>query len=138
MIGDHYDLFVMEEDMFDPAWFGDEPGADYAVGRAERNTAAVVSTHRIEHIWGMPYSYLKTEIMRQLCFMFGVPDMRREDVAVAGDQAYCLNRCILRTAHVAPDDWETLTRDRIQGGALCRGCTQDLERFFEQMAREAE
>ncbi|MHC4592647.1 MAG: hypothetical protein ACYS8L_08140 [Planctomycetota bacterium] len=62
-IGDHYDLFVMEEDMFDRQC-ADDSRARYVVGRSQRLTAAVISTYRIEHIWGMPYSYLKTEVMR--------------------------------------------------------------------------
>ena len=136
MLGDHYDLFVMEEDMFDPGGGYGGSGTDYAVGKAERMTAAVVSTHRLEHIWGMPYSYLKTEVMRQLCFMFGVPDLGRDDVTVDGDGLHCKNVCILRPAHVAPDDWEVLTEDRISKGALCGHCTQDLREFFERVAKE--
>jgi hypothetical protein len=134
--GDHYDLFVMEEDMFDPAASADGAGTDYAVGKARKMAAAVISTHRIEHIWGMPYSYLKTEAMRQLCFMFGVPDARRADVTARGDRFYCTNRCILRPAFVAPDDWDALTADRVQHGSFCENCTMDLRRFFDQVAEE--
>jgi hypothetical protein len=137
MIGDHYDLFIMEEDMFDPTAPSEGPGVDYAVGRAARYLAAVVSTHRIEQIWGMPYSYLKTEVMRQMCFMFGVPRIDREDVEIERDRAYCRNRCILRAAHVAPDDWDFLTQDRIRHGALCQSCERDLRQFFRQMAEES-
>jgi hypothetical protein len=134
--GDHYDLFIMDEDMFDPAGPRDGSAADYLVGRSERLTAAVISTYRIEHIWGMPYSYLKTEVMRQLCFMFGVPDVRRDDVVAEGDAFYCKNVCILRPARVAPDDWEELTRDRLRFGPLCGACVRDLRRFFQQVADE--
>ena len=132
---DHYDLFVLEEDMYDPAEAG--PGAQgYVVGRSRPFTAAVISTSRIEHIWGMPYSYLKTEVMRQLCYMFGVPDIRREDVTAEGQELHCQNVCILRAAYVAPNDWERLTEDRLTSGALCERCTNDLRRFFEQVAQE--
>jgi len=136
LLGDHYDLFIMEEDMFDPGEASGQPPADYAVGRAERLSAAVISTHRIEHVWGMPYSYLKTEVMRQLCFMFGVPDPRRGDVVREGQNAFCTNVCILRAAHVAPDDWGRLTEDRITKGALCEHCAEDLRHFFETVADE--
>lgn len=138
MLGDHYDLFIMQEDMFDPDVAGGSQQDDYTVGRAARHKAAVISTHRIEHIWGMPYSYLKTEIMRQLCFMFGVPSESRDDVVRAGGGLYCRNRCILRLATKAPDDWDALTGDRIKGGALCEACTRDLGRFFRKMADEAD
>jgi hypothetical protein len=137
MLGEHYDLFIMQEDMFSAPGDGEHGPREYVVGKAQRLTAAVVSTHRIEHIWGLPYSYLKTEVMRQLCFMFGVPDMRRSDVTVENDGHYCPNVCILRPAHVAPDDWQRLTEDRLRHGALCEGCTRDLRRFFQQVAREA-
>lgn len=135
-LGDHYDLVVMDEDMFDPHSAADGPDAGYVVGRAQPLTAAVISTYRLEHIWGMPYSYLKTEVMRQLCFMFGVPDAAREDVKAVGETCYCTNTCILRPAFVAPDDWEKLTEDRLAAGSLCEPCTEDLRRFFRQAARE--
>ncbi|MFW6189190.1 MAG: hypothetical protein ACOC7T_02055 [Planctomycetota bacterium] len=136
-LGDHYDLFVMEEDMFDPGEAEAEGGPGYTVGKSEKLRAAVISTHRIEHIWGLPYSYLKTEVMRQLCFMFGVPDPEREDVVVEGDSARCTQVCILRPARVAPDDWERLTEDRLKQGALCESCARGLQRFFQQAAYES-
>jgi len=135
-LGDHYDLCVMDEDLFDPDSAALGRDADYVVGRAQPLTAAVISTYRLEHIWGMPYSYLKTEVMRQLCFMFGVPDPAREDVEATGDACYCTNTCILRPAFVAPDDWEKLTEERLAAGPLCEHCTDDLRRFFRQAARE--
>jgi hypothetical protein len=107
------------------------------VGQASRLTAAVISTHRIEHIWGMPYSYLKTEVIRQLCFMFGVPGKRRGDVVATERGVMCANVCVLRPAYVAPDDWERLTADRLRHGALCRPCLEDLRRFFQRAARDA-
>lgn len=134
--GDHYDLFIMEEDMFDPLSSGNGTGLDYVVGRSQRMMAAVISTYRIEHIWGMPYSYLKTEVMRQLCFMFGVPDIAREDVVAEGEGLHCTNVCVLRPARLAPGDWQRLTEDRLTRGALCKRCTEDLRRFFDQAARE--
>jgi predicted Zn-dependent protease len=136
MIGDHYDLFVMEEDMFDPCAESGEPGRQYAIGRSVRYSAAVISTYRIDHIWGMPYSYLKTEVMRQLCFMFGVPNIGRDDVEVVGNGVHCTNTCILRVAREAPDDWDRLTEDRIKEGAFCTHCRNDLRRFFLQVAGE--
>ena len=135
-LGDHYDLCIMEEDMFDPARPAGQEGAGYVVGRSEPLTAAVISTYRIDHIWGMPYSYLKTEVMRQLCFMFGVPDRKRPDVEMHGDACYCTRICILRAALVAPEDWERLTEDRLAHGAFCEACSADLRRFFHGVARE--
>ena len=136
LLGDHYDLFVMEEDMFDPRRGEGEQRMAYTVGKADRLTAIVISTYRIAHIWGMPYSYLKTEVMRQLCFMFGLPDEHRTNILVEGGSRYCANVCILRPASVAPDDWDRLTTDRLARGALCPECTADLQSFFEQAARE--
>ena len=73
---------------------------------------------------------LKTEVMRQLCFMFGVPGPGREDLLAEDDRHYCPNVCILRPAHVTPDDWERLTEDRLAKGALCEECTGELREFF--------
>jgi hypothetical protein len=134
LLGDHYDLFVMEEDMYDPAdgeRSGESGGPSYSVGASRAMAAAVISTHRIEHIWGMPYGCTKTEVMRRLCFMFGVPSRLRSDIERARDGiAHCKNVCILRRAEVAPDDWERLTADRLKHGALCEHCTEDLRQFF--------
>ncbi len=135
-LGDHYDLFIMEEDMFDPLSAGGGAAVDYVVGRSRRMTAAVISTYRIESTWGLPYSYLKTEVMRQLCFMFGVPDIARDDVVAEGEALSCSNVCLLRPAHRAPSDWARLTEDRLGKGALCERCAEDLRRFFEQAAEE--
>lgn len=139
MLGDHYDLFVMEEDMFDPQQAGQgDSSVDYAVGKASRYVASVISTHRIDHIWGMPYSYLKTEVMRQLCFMFGVPSQYREDVVVDGEMVYCNNACIMKPAQMAPEDWQKLTEIRIKQGPLCQACREDLASFFAEVAHEKE
>ena len=137
LLGDHYDLVMLEEDMYDPAESGDKPGASYSVGRSKSLTAAVISTHRIEHIWGMPYSYIKTEVMRQLCFMFGLPGATRSDTfADRKGDVYCKKTCVLRPAHVAPDDWQKLSTDRVKHGPLCNLCLRELRSFFATCAEE--
>jgi hypothetical protein len=137
LLGDHYDLFVMEEDMYDPAAEGNgSPG--YCVGACKPFSAAVISTHRIDHIWGLPYGCIKTEVMRQVCFMLGVPSSWRREVERGTDgQVFCSNRCILRRSQNAPQEWEELTADRMQHGALCELCERDLQEFFEQAHEEA-
>jgi hypothetical protein len=130
LLGDHYDLLILEEDMYAPS---EENGksSSYCVGASKPFCAAVVSTHRVEHIWGLPYSCIKTEIMRQLCFMFGVPSRWRHDVEKGPDGiAYCKNKCILQRASKAPDDWERLSDDRLKRGPLCEFCQADLHQFF--------
>ncbi len=134
LLGDHYDLFVIEEDMYLPEQEGKGPG--YCVGVCRPFTAAIVSLHRIEHIWGMPYSCTKTEIMRQLCFMLGVPSHLRDDVTGGPDgSAFCNNVCILREVFDAPEDWEKLTEERLREGALCDSCIDDLRKFFARQTQ---
>ncbi len=134
LMGDHYDLFVLEEDLFLPDENG---GPGYCVGACKPFSSAIISSHRIEHIWGMPYSCTKTEIMRQLCFMFGVPSHLRDDVLKRPDAtAFCSNMCILREALNAPEDWEMLTEDRLKEGALCESCMDDLRKFFLSFEHE--
>ncbi len=129
LLGEHYDIFVIEEDLFLPEEEGHGPG--YCVGACRAFSGAVISTHRIEHIWGMPYSCTKTEIMRQFCFMLGIPSHLRDDVTKGPDAtAYCQNNCILRPAYNAPQDWEELTEDRLRYGALCNSCRDDLQKHF--------
>ena len=128
--GDHYDLFLMEEDMYEPAAEGNG-SPNYCVGACKPYTAAVISTHRIDHIWGTPYGCIKTEVMRQLCFMFGVPSGWRRDTRRGIDGAtFCTNGCILRKAQNAPDEWEEMTVRRLRDGGLCEYCARDLRQFF--------
>lgn len=138
MLGDHYDLFIIEEDLYDSRHASEEDSkVNYAVGKADKYVASVVSTHRIDHIWGMPYSYLKTEIMRQVCFMFGVPAQHRDDVEFHDGTAYCKNSCILGPARIAPDDWQKLTEIRLEQGPLCEACLEDLKTFFAELSEES-
>ena len=137
LIGEHYDLLLLEEDLYDSSLAEDTLTVPYVVGRSRPLSAAVVSTHRIEHIWGMPFSHVKTEVKRQLCFMFGVPGAGRSDTgSTNGGAVYCENVCILREAVVAPDDWKRLTIDRLRHGALCDSCRQELREFFAMAERE--
>jgi len=134
LLGDHYDVFVMAEDMFLPQ--AGDMGGRYSVGEARPLVGAVVSTHRIDSMWGDPYSYLKTELMRQLCFMFGLPGKDRDDVKECRGKTYCKNTCILRHAHNAPADWERMTFDRLRNGPLCKSCQRDLKSFFAVAEKE--
>lgn len=134
LLGDHYDLFLIEEDMYMPTPTGVEEDPSYCVGAAKKNMAAVVSIHRIDYIWGLPYGNTKTEVMRQLAFMLGAPDQSRTDVSRSlkvGHGVYCTNECILMEAREAPEDWDRLTELRIQEGAFCSHCQEDLSRAFE-------
>ncbi|MDP6438690.1 MAG: hypothetical protein QGH74_03555 [Candidatus Brocadiia bacterium] len=138
LLGEHYDLLMLEEDMYDSSAGKDPSGVPYVVGRSRHLSAAVISTHRIEHIWGAPYSNVKTEVMRQLCFMFGVPRGDREDtIDGPNGKVYCSNICILRRAVLAPEDWEGLTSARLKHGALCQSCRRDLTEFFLMAAQES-
>ena len=138
LMGDHYDLFLMEEDMYGPCDGEQQSGQNYQVGACKPFSAAVISSHRIEHIWGMPYGCTKTEVMRQVCFMFGIPSRCRRDVQQGRDGAVLCSgeHCILRPAVVAPDDWEKLTEDRLKHGPLCEFCRADLRQFFAAVAQE--
>lgn len=136
LLGDHYDLFLIEEDMYMPTPTGVEEDPAYCVGAAKEDLAAVVSIHRIDHIWGLPYGNTKTEVMRQLCFMLGVPNPSRPDVTRSlkvGHGVHCTNKCILGKAQKAPEDWDRLTEQRIQNGAFCTTCQGDLRRIFEKV-----
>ena len=55
---------------------------------------------------------------------------------VAGEHLYCKNTCILRPAQIAPEDWTTLTEERLRHGALCDSCLEDLRDFFTSAASE--
>jgi len=124
-IGDHYDIFVVDQDMYALQRPTDE---DFIVGFAQRFVGTVVSTYRLEGLSDL-FFLLKTIMMHEMCHVFGTPNPGREDVDRAHG-AHCTNRCIMRFPARTPQDWERFTEDRFLVGPLCINCGEDLWRHF--------
>ncbi len=125
VIGDHYDVFIVDHDLFAMERPTDE---DFIVGIARRSVGTVVSTYRLEEI-NDPFFVLKTIAMHEICHVFGTPDPDRQDVD-RNHGVHCTNRCIMRYPARSPRDWERFTEDRFSVGPLCINCSDDLWRRF--------
>jgi predicted Zn-dependent protease len=124
-IGDHYDVLVVDQDLYSQQRPTDE---DFIVGIARPAVGTVVSTHRLESL-SDPFFVLKTIVIHELCHVFGTPDPSRTDVD-RSHGAHCTNRCVMRFPAHSPRDWEHFTEDRFLVGPLCLNCTEDLRRYF--------
>jgi len=121
---DHYDLFVVREDL------GYEEN-NFVIGLAIRTIGTVFSTYRFNSLNERTrFECIKTETMHELGHVFGlIPFNRRENVEESIG-LHCTNRCIMRQGLSVPNDWEKLSVDRLNYGALCKDCTSDLRKFF--------
>lgn len=125
LLGDHYDVFVVDYDLYALEKPTDE---EFIVGIARRYIGTVVSTYRLE-VLSDPFFVLKTIVMHEMCHVFGTPSVTREDVDRTHGP-HCTNRCIMRYAARSPHDWERFTEDRFLVGPLCINCREDLWRHF--------
>jgi len=126
VIGDHYDIFVVDQDLY----AHERPTSeDFIVGIARPAIGTVVSTYRLESL-SDPFFLLKTIIMHEMCHVFGTPDRKRDDVDRQAHGVHCTNRCIMRFPAKTPQDWERFTEDRFLVGPLCINCSEDLWRHF--------
>ena len=124
LLGDHYDVLLLDEPLFDPA---EEEcfGLTATPGCAARGMAAVISTAQIGGLESVAYSLLKTLAMREMAHAFGVPGLRGEALE-ATPRVACTNRCILGPCLRAPADLERLTDLRLAGAPFCDLCLAEL------------
>ena len=123
-LGDHYDLLLMDDPMFDPAeqqHFGLPTTPSYSVP----GIGIVLSTAGLDDLGRVSYSLLKTLAMREVLHAFGVPGIRREALALTPRVA-CTNPCVLGPCIDVPRDLERLTDRRLAGPPLCDLCLAEL------------
>lgn len=120
----HYDIVITKEDMC----FN---GANFVIGLAGEGIGTVVSTKRFEALSPeVQRECIVTETMHELGHVFGlIPATRTKDVE-SSLGLHCTNRCIMRQGLRVPDDWITITQDRLKGYNFCPACREDLGRFF--------
>ena len=129
-LGDHYDILLVDEPLFDPAeeeHFGLATTPGYAVA----GVAAVLSTHDVDRLERVSYSLLKTLALRELAHAFGVPGLRREAIEMTPRLA-CTNPCVLGPCVEMPDDLERLTDQRLAGPPFCDACIVELRTNLEK------
>lgn len=123
---DHYDILVVRDDMY-------SRDTNFVIGLAIEGLGAVISTHRFKTLGDKTrYECIKTETMHELGHVFGlIPDSRTENVEYSLGK-HCANICIMRQGLTLPADWINISNDRIQHGALCSTCEQDLRNYFRK------
>ena len=122
LLGDHYDIILVEYDLFDPR---EGTSNEYVVGAGEPGIGAVMSSHRFERLDLLEYCLLKTEALHEMGHAFGIPNPKRRDLDLERG-LHCSNKCVMRNATRAPDDWQRLTADRLKAGPFCQACIRDL------------
>ena len=127
LIGDHYDVWLVDQEMYDEA----QTEADPDVVSFSRNLVGLVVSARPFEAVGTPtYSLVKTVVLHELGHLFGLPDIRRPDVAL--DAApHCTNTCVMRQASHGQEDWQQLTTDRLTHGPYCEKCLGELRTLFQ-------
>jgi hypothetical protein len=124
MLGDHYDVLLVDQPLFDPAeeeHFGLASTPGYAVN----GIAAILSTHDIDRLDRVGYSLLKTLALRELAHAFGAPGLRREAIEMT-PRISCTNPCVLGPCVKLPDELERLTDLRLAGPPFCDLCVAEL------------
>jgi len=119
----HYDVVVTSKDMF-------ELGTNFVLGTAYPGTGTVLSTaRRGKFPADEQFELIKTEVMHEVGHVFNLPNRNRSDIEqkLGG---HCLNDCVMRQGMTVPHDWIDITNDRLEFGALCPTCVNDLRNFF--------
>lgn len=122
----HYDVFVVRQDMY-----SGEENNNFVIGLAYPGRCTVVSTYRFRELEAtLQAQCVETEVMHELGHVFGlIPDDRIENVTESLGR-HCTNRCVMRQGLRLPDDWVRFTKERLQHGALCNRCQEDLQQYF--------
>ena len=123
-LGDHYDVLLLDDPIFDPAE-EEHFGLRTTPGYAACGIAAVLSTHDIDELDRVSYSLLKTLAMREMAHAFGVPTLGAESVEMTPRLA-CTSDCLLGPCTDMPDDLERLTDRRLAGAPFCDACLAQL------------
>ncbi len=130
VLGDHYDILLVDEPLFDPVE-EEQFGLASTPGYAAVGVAAIISTHDIDRLDRVPYSLLKTLAIRELAHAFGVPGLRSEATEVIPRLA-CTNPCVLGRCVDMPEDLERLTDLRLSQPPFCDLCLEELRRNLSQ------
>lgn len=121
---DHYDIFVVNEDMF-------SQGTNFVIGLAQEGIGTTISTYRFKELdKKTKYECIKTETMHELGHAFGLPPSERTKNVENSLGLHCKNKCIMRQGLTLPKDWIKISKDRIKHGALCSTCEKNLVNYF--------
>ena len=121
---DHYDVFVVKEDMY----AGDN---NFVIGEANRLIGTTISTYRFRDLDEQrQYECIKTEVMHELGHVFGAPSEQRTHNIEESLGEHCTNTCVMRQGLLVPQDWIKLTEDRILYEPMCQDCKNDLRQYL--------
>jgi hypothetical protein len=123
-LGDHYDVLLLDDVLFDPAE-EEHFGLATTPGYAAQGVAAILSMHGLNGHDRVGYSLLKTLAMRELAHAFGVPGLRRQGLQMTPRLA-CTNACLLGPCLRVPEDLERLTDLRLAGPPFCDECLAEV------------
>jgi predicted Zn-dependent protease len=121
---DHYDVLVVREDMY-------EGNNNFLIGLAFPSIGTVMSTYRFKDLMADDkYDCIRTESTHEVGHVFGlVPEDRTTNIEDSLGK-HCTNVCTMRQGLRVPIDWQEISKDRLNFGALCPQCGNDLKNYF--------
>jgi predicted Zn-dependent protease len=121
---DHYDVLILKDDL-------GSSDSGFVVGSTHPKSAIVISTYRFQGLEPLDrFEVLKTVGIHEGGHLFGLlPESRTENVEYRLGK-HCSNACSMRQGMIVPHDWVEMTADRLEYGALCGQCENDLKDYF--------
>jgi len=136
----HFDVFIVNSDMYSTFWnpdTGKAEDANFIIGIASSGVGTVLSTNRRK---GLPkktkYECIVTETEHEFLHAFGLVNSERVENAEYSMGPHCAGEkgpCIMRQGLTVPDDWITMSQERLDSGkVICEDCVVDLESYIEK------
>jgi len=121
----HYDVMILESDMY-------YTGCNFIIGQAMEGILALISVNRFLVLDDdLQRKCIKTETMHEIGHMFGIPNEKRTDGSLTESLGnHCTNKCVMRQGLTIPDDFISLSKDRLLYGPFCEACLGELRQFF--------
>lgn len=124
----HYDIVILHSDLY-----SGKDDNNFVIGLAAQGLGTVISINRFLRIdQTLQIECIKTETIHEVAHVFGlIPDERNCCVEESLNK-HCTNVCVMRQGLTVPNDWISMTYDRLRvGQPFCPFCLQDLQRYFE-------
>jgi hypothetical protein len=121
----HYDLAILSSDIY-------SRDNNFVIGLASPLLGAVVSINRFLNLnEPMRSRCIQTELYHELGHVFDIiPPVRKTNIQESLG-VHCVNICSMRQGLVVPNDWVTITQDRLRTeNVFCPECKKGLREYF--------
>jgi predicted Zn-dependent protease len=121
----HYLMMILNKDIYCE-------DTNFVIGVAKPMSCTIISTFRFRSLQAENrYECIKTETLHELGHVFCLPSKNRKTNVEESLGKHCTNICVMRQGLNVPEDWEKISKDRVNYGPFCETCTNDLIAFFK-------